>query len=228
MKRFLLATKNLLIFVSGAIAATSISVAAQQIEKTINVSYRDIKIYADGNLVKTSAENEAFIYNGTTYLPVRAVSEALGKPINWDGNTSSVYIGGKNEPIYLEPYEMRSYKSYYDGNSFVVAGKKCTNGFTLSHTHLPGSCEYAIYNLNGDYQTFECELGHIDGSGGGDKTIIKFYLDGKVVKEVEITSDDYPQKISLPLNNCLQMKIELDSNLSVPSPTYGFYNVKFN
>ena len=36
---------------------------------------------------------EPFIYNGTTFLPVRAISEALGKEVEWDGPTSSVYIG---------------------------------------------------------------------------------------------------------------------------------------
>ena len=35
-------------------------------------------------------------YNGTTYLPVRAVGTLLGTEINYDGATSSVLIGGTN------------------------------------------------------------------------------------------------------------------------------------
>ena len=35
---------------------------------------------------------EAFIYNGTTYLPVRAVGNALGKQVSWDGKTKTVYL----------------------------------------------------------------------------------------------------------------------------------------
>lgn len=42
---------------------------------------------ANGNPV------EVFIYNGTTYLPVRAVGEAVGKAVQWESKTSSVYIG---------------------------------------------------------------------------------------------------------------------------------------
>jgi len=33
------------------------------------------------------------IYNGTTYLPVRAVSALMGEPIEWDAASKTVYIG---------------------------------------------------------------------------------------------------------------------------------------
>lgn len=33
------------------------------------------------------------IYNGTTYLPVRAVSAIMREPVEWDGGSKSVYIG---------------------------------------------------------------------------------------------------------------------------------------
>ena len=66
--------------------------------KNLEVTYRDIKLVIDGNLVtpKDAVGNvvEPFIYNGTTYLPVRAVAEAVGKSVDWDGDTSTVYLGG--------------------------------------------------------------------------------------------------------------------------------------
>ena len=57
----------------------------------IPVNYNNIKVVVDGQNLATS--NEPFIYNGTTYLPVRAVSEAVGKKVTWDGNTNTVYLG---------------------------------------------------------------------------------------------------------------------------------------
>ncbi len=42
---------------------------------------------ANGNVV------EPFTMNGTTYLPVRAISNALEKDVEWDGEAFSVYIG---------------------------------------------------------------------------------------------------------------------------------------
>ena len=69
--------------------------------KMIEAAYSDIKIYVDGTIVETKDVNgnsvEPFIYNGTTYLPVRAVGEAVGKEVGWDGETRSVFLTTKEE-----------------------------------------------------------------------------------------------------------------------------------
>ena len=76
-------------FTMGALAASG--------TRTLEVTFKDIKLVVDGTEVvpKDAAGNvvEPFVYNGTTYLPVRAVGEALGKGVTWDGNTNTVYIG---------------------------------------------------------------------------------------------------------------------------------------
>ena len=64
--------------------------------KTIEV-YTGVNLYVDD--VKftprdaNGKEVEVLLYNGTTYLPVRAIGEAYGKAIAWDGSTKSAYIG---------------------------------------------------------------------------------------------------------------------------------------
>ena len=77
--------------------------AAASVTKNISVIYRDIKLVIDGREFVPKDVNgnivEPFIYNGTTFLPVRAVSQALGWPVTWDGDTSTVYIGICNEQI---------------------------------------------------------------------------------------------------------------------------------
>ena len=71
-------------------------VMADAIQKQIMVS-TGVNIYIDDVKLNPVDANgkpvEVFIYNGTTYLPVRAISNAFGKPIMWDGKTRSVYIG---------------------------------------------------------------------------------------------------------------------------------------
>lgn len=89
-------------FVIGIIAASvaiSATAFAQNIQQTLNAVYRDIKLVVDGNATTPKDANgnvvEPFIVDGTTYLPVRAVAEALGKEVSWDAGTSTVYIGKK-------------------------------------------------------------------------------------------------------------------------------------
>lgn len=50
---------------------------------------------------------EPFIVDGTTYLPIRAVSEALGKDVYWNGQTNTVYIN-ENPAAVPEPTDRQS------------------------------------------------------------------------------------------------------------------------
>ena len=76
-------------FTMGALAASG--------TRTLEVTYKDIKLVIDGQEIvpKDAAGNvvEPFQANGTTYLPVRAIGEALGKEVSWDGSTNTVYVG---------------------------------------------------------------------------------------------------------------------------------------
>ena len=69
---------------------------AASFKKNIEVSYNDIQIVVNGIRIVPRDVNgtivEPFIYNGTTYLPVRAVSEALGNAVEWDPTTYTVYV----------------------------------------------------------------------------------------------------------------------------------------
>lgn len=83
-------------FILTAVAGGTLAFA-EPVKQNIEAVYNDIKIVihgeqitpkdGDGNIVNP------FIYDGTTYLPIRAVSEALGETVAWDGSTNTVYIG---------------------------------------------------------------------------------------------------------------------------------------
>lgn len=75
----------------GAMALGTCTVSAANGTRNISATFRNIKIVVDGKQVSTSAE--PFIYNGTTYLPIRAVGEAVGKEVTWDAGTNTVYLG---------------------------------------------------------------------------------------------------------------------------------------
>jgi len=59
-------------------------------------------------------EVEVLLYNGTTYLPVRAIGEAYGKEIYWDDSTKSVYIGKHEIPTTLADGKYQVYIDRYD------------------------------------------------------------------------------------------------------------------
>lgn len=76
----------------------STTALASKDKKTVTAVYNDIKIAVDGYRVVPRDVNgnvvDPFIIDGTTYLPVRALANALGQGVKWDSETSTVIIGG--------------------------------------------------------------------------------------------------------------------------------------
>lgn len=52
------------------------------------------------------------IYNGRTYLPVRAViAEAAGMPLDYDSTTQTIWIGGRSDVLQVN--DVKYYEDYY-------------------------------------------------------------------------------------------------------------------
>ena len=79
----------------GSILSGTVAIATTG-TRSLNAIYRDIKIVIDDYPITPRDANgnivEPFIVDGTTYLPVRAVGEALGLQVTWDGDTSTVFL----------------------------------------------------------------------------------------------------------------------------------------
>jgi len=97
MKKFAKVRYILLgMLVMAILCATIVPALATQGTKQLDAYYGDIKIVLDGNAITPTDVNgnvvEPFIVDGTTYLPVRAISQAIGYDVEWDGSTNTVYI----------------------------------------------------------------------------------------------------------------------------------------
>lgn len=69
--------------------------------QAIEVYYNNIKVTLDGKAVNLVDANgaavEPFTINGTTYLPVRAVANALGLGVDWDQATATVVLSSQGQ-----------------------------------------------------------------------------------------------------------------------------------
>lgn len=221
-RSFLLGMMTMLLLVGLVIPGVAAS-----IQKTITVS-SGVSIFVDGVEMKPTDVNgnpvETFIYNGTTYVPLRAVSQYLGKAVTWDGNTWSVYIGeapGQKQYLVdiLQPYQSIGYSA---PSTINMAGKKYAHGIQLFADRVG----YATYNLDGNYQSLSFDAGVIDGSRNLDVTL-NIYLDGSLTFSADLSYKDLPQHFEVPLHGALQMKIELvRTTSSVWGSYYGLANVE--
>lgn len=105
----------------------NIPTLARQAAERIEVVYDDIKILIDGKEFQPTDVNgntvEPFIYNGTTYLPVRAIANAFDKEVDWEPQTSTVSLGGKNYD-WLDQMVYVDYEVSKSVNSVHVLGAK--------------------------------------------------------------------------------------------------------
>ncbi|HQA59089.1 MAG TPA: DUF4163 domain-containing protein [Acetivibrio sp.] len=87
-KSVIAATMAVVILTGGAVYA-----AGGGIKKSIDVVMNGINLLVDGQTIF----GDNILYNGTTYVPVRAVAESLGKEVQWDPQTFTVEIADKDK-----------------------------------------------------------------------------------------------------------------------------------
>ena len=101
-------------FLVGVIVTALVvgAVFAAPILETVEIARGRISVVFFGETMEmTDVQGnvlEPIMYNNSTYLPVRAFMEAFGFPVEWDGDTHTVFIGGRfitAKHILVETYE---------------------------------------------------------------------------------------------------------------------------
>ncbi|MBP3360999.1 MAG: hypothetical protein J6N52_09115 [Clostridia bacterium] len=200
------------------------AVFAKHMTENIEVTYDNIKVYKDNVLCELKDSNgsviEPFIYNGTTYMPVRGTANLAGMDVTWDGATQSVYLWDEQSfgEVFLTdvcpPYETDWCGT---STSFKMSGETYGNGIECW-----GDDSVSLFNLNGKYSQLECVIGHIEYDNL--EKSVTFIVDGHTVKTFVLEPESLPQKINIPLNNGLQLKIVGDANATSVS-SLGIGNI---
>ena len=120
-------------FVVGFVAATMVmgSCAVYAAGGNLSISAMLMNSYTmklNGNDFVAKSSSGAVMapisYNGSTYLPVRALAEALKVPVDWDANTQTVWIGGRKEAVQIR--EANQFDSWYSAIITTDTGKLTT------------------------------------------------------------------------------------------------------
>lgn len=205
--------------------------------KTLNATFKNIKIVLNGVQIDPKDASgitvEPFTVDGTTYLPVRAVANALGLDVKWDGETSTVYLGDipgeavnwmKKLPVYQ--WSKHGVYGYYEHDPrryFTVAGEDQFLGYTFLSE---GSKQrYALWNTNLEYRSMTFTVGNVDGNEKDGKMDI--YLDGEYSTSYDIKWDAPPETITVPLNYSGNLKIVFQAADEGTYWGYGMYDISF-
>lgn len=223
MKRKLdLKSFGLGIATAAILGTTVIPAGAALVAKTIQV-HTGVTLYIDDEKFTPKDPNgnvvQPFIYNGTTYLPVRAIGEAYDKAVQWDGKTSSVYIGKHANSAGT----LLNSLSYLNASSTVDVVRIADRTDNLGKSHpdsylLHDSMDYsawATYLLNGQYDRFSGEFFLLQSKKSTTKTeTLKIYGDGKLLYTAKLTAGVTPIDFDVDIRGVLQLKVEMTTTAS--------------
>lgn len=211
-------------------------VSAKTVSKTIQVTFLPIKYIFDGVEKKPPEGQEGFVYNGTVYVPLRFVGEALGKEVHWDGKSYTVFVGAKPrtvkwldemEPIAVWFDDPLNQPTWYPptvekvkGNITANDGSRHTHGISL-HMRRDGEVRVA-YVLNAKYTRFEGML-VIPFEQKDEETewVITFLGDGKELARVTLEKGDLPKPVSVDVGGVLKLEMRFSSKGKTTGSTRG-------
>ncbi|SCW83375.1 Copper amine oxidase N-terminal domain-containing protein [Paenibacillus tianmuensis] len=210
-------TKHLVIsFLCGSIFFSGLTFAASQ---NIEVSFEKLKFIING-VDKTSSDGQfdnngtkvpaSFIYDGTTYIPMRMVSNMLGKSIDWDGKNQAVIIGSSiGEGDYLSDLPVASKKAINElaisvNKEMVMQGQKYNKGIML------GVASSVTYNLNGKYNGLSFLLGVNNDIGANT---LEVYGDGKKIFSQDIMNGSKPKDVNIDVTGVNQLQLVATSSM---------------
>lgn len=237
----------------------SIASYASSRSVTLDVFYNDIKLVVDGleaELVDDQGKSvEPFIHNGRTYLPVRKVAEMLGENVEWDGETSTVYIGKKDledeevtfinqhgfQHINYQEEDDNGYWGYgYNTNDRVksILGNEYENYLILGTVWRMlerNSAEwiYLDFPTNAQYKEFRATLALTDEmkNASGDTITLEIYADDEISDKYILEPGHMPEDISVNIEGAVKVRFKAyfdsEDRRNPDTMYFGLYNPRF-
>lgn len=222
-------------FITGFIccAILTTTVAYAQDSTQIEVHFNDLKYMMDG-VQKKPIVNQGFIYSGTTYVPLRFISEALGKEVSWDGETGTIWVGKKlgrtsllstmdyarvdgaaqNDYLTFDKWNGKDETKHRYGSELTIAGSQYSHGLGIYLGKFSDGWGSVDYNLKANYKQIYGYLGVDDFYRNSDaEGTVRIYGDGKeIYASPALKGGDEPLRINVSVAGVLKLRIKFESN----------------
>jgi hypothetical protein len=218
-------------FMSCAILTATAAYA--QDSSQIEVYFNDLKYMIDG-VQKKPKVNQGFIHSGTTYVPLRFISEALGKEVSWDGENDTIWVGkklgrslllsdldyarldgaAKGDYLTFDKWNAKDDPHHTYGSGFNIAGTSYSHGLGIYIGKSSDGWGSIDYNLKGNYKQIYGFVGVDDyfknSIGEG---FVRIYGDGKeIYTSPSLKGGDEPLRVDLDLTGMLKLRIKFETN----------------
>lgn len=221
--------------------ATAFAAGGKMIEVFYGVN--DIKVNQVSKMPQGS--NKPFLYNGTTFVPLAFVAQALGEPVKWDAKTHTVIVGKTGDVTavypgngieymnYQEAYSSNTFNYEYDSNNPIKdnIGNTYSNFITL---YVYGGMwsngdnwSYSEFPLNAQYKNLKATVGLTEKFKNTTSPItLTIYTDETEVYKKTFNAGDMPTDIDLNVQGASKIKIKA-SNDGKDESEIGLFNAYF-
>lgn len=216
-------------FISGFAVATlmfsTMTAFADSLEKDIKVIFTGSKIYVNGKLtdLRDAKGNkvEPMAYNGTNYLPVRAIAQALNQTVEWDAKNNSIYIGQRPElgtpNVWIDELDhlnvSGTYYKWDKDNDKANSGQSYQHGIRFKVYRYSTYTPSVEYLLDQKYKTFKgtIVLPYNDKNHNVEKTV-KIYGDDELLyTSPVIKAGSLPVDFKVDTTGMLKLKIVVEA-----------------
>ncbi len=187
--------------------AASQRITAKSSAKTItmNINNVNMRVAEAEGVTNVTLDVPPQIVGDRTVVPVRAISEALGANVGWDGNTRTVTV---SSVAYLENLvgEDGRRAGASKGNLSLEGHSVRISVDKSKATSEDGteSMAYAEYTLDGRYSTFLADI------TGTQNTSVRIYADDTLVYESTkgLSKGNLPLSVNVNISGCKVLRIE--------------------
>jgi len=200
-------------FAIGASAAGNMERISAYINYGIGIKF-------DGNTQKMYDANGNRVYpityNGTTYLPVRAVSSMMGLAVNYDSKSNTVWLGDTNGQLEID---VINDMTPYSGSKYVIKNTPLSiMGSNTVDNYIHGR-GYVFYNLEGNYTTLTFKA-YMDGNDCANRTVAVMGDGTDLRRNYDVRQNMEPKTFTVDVTNI--------KSLSITSNDTYIYDVKLS
>lgn len=215
--------RTLIGVLAGAVLVGGVGVSAFAASGlvSIQVNQQPVSFFFNG-LDKTPANGifdnqgsnvpDAFIYDGTTYVPIRLVGDIFGQPVSWNGSKHAVILGRvENTNPLGAPYNcsQNAYGSMCSTpNQVTMANQPYPNATQL---YVNGGATVANFNLDSEYSTFTFTVG-LDDSSNNAATTVTILGDGNQLWSNTFNPGDLPKTATISVSGVNQLTVQAGAN----------------
>ncbi len=196
-----------------------------------------VKVVVDGKEIRMRDANgnkvEPMIYNGTTYLPVRAIADSFDKEVYWDGPNYTVYLGDMDGELEYPTKYMKDMTNIGDDDYSTATGGYLEDNYgnyydsaRYQGSSYGGEYQWGEYLLNMKYSSFKGTLYVPSGTDYNGSVRMKIVADGRTVyTSPKMTKTSRPVEVDVDITGCNDFEVNFvyDGKMRIALADAGFY-----